>query len=165
MVNISKFQLSQKFRSARWHFEEIKKFKKIFFTFFQWQKQPSIVELSLYLLVLEGDARPKIQLFIPREIWKRCMTNAEHQIFSRSPENLLKKKKKSNVFKFKKKSRKCVRVRAHSHSLLASLFIRFLFGIMSSVLRGSAPHLLCWFPCVTYVYVTVFSMFYILYYS
>lgn len=31
MVNISKFQLSQKFRSARWHFEEIKKFKNFFY--------------------------------------------------------------------------------------------------------------------------------------
>lgn len=142
-----------------------KKIKKFFFTFFQWQKQPSIDWTITLSTCFGGRCKAKNTAFHSKrnleEMYDKCWTpNLQPQ-----SRKFVKKKKKSNVFKFKKKSRKCVRVRAHSHSLLASLFIRFLFGIMSSVLRGSAPHLLCWFPCVTYVYVTVFSMFYILYYS
>lgn len=100
-----------------------------------------------------------MQLFIPREIWKRCLTNAEHQIFSPSPENVFKKKK--NLFKLKKQ-KVCSCVSAFSQPSRQPIHqISLRCNVVSLAWLCSSPPLLvsvcyvCICDCIQYVLYSV----------
>lgn len=100
-----------------------------------------------------------MQLFIPREIWKRCPTNAEHQIFSPSPENVFKKKK--NLFKLKKQ-KVCSCVSAFSQPSRQPIHqISLRYNVVSLAWLCSSPPLLvsvcyvCICDCIQYVLYSV----------